>query len=204
LGFRWKRFRRTNKKPPDHDRKFRLAQEEIEELRSISDLTVAYFDEAAFSLQGVVPYGWQLIGERSDVWLGTEHGNVQVLGIEEEDGTTYGYLHKGRVYGKTVAEVLEDYSQRITGRTVVVLDNASVHTCGLVQDQMERWNERGLFFYFLPSQSPELNDIEHLWKRLKYQDLPLDAWECLKSLVSRLKETFHGIGDAILLPSLQD
>ena len=112
-------------------------------------------------------------------------------------------LFRSSVYGKTVAEVLEDYSQRITFPTVVILDNASVHTCRLVDDQMDRWNERGLFFYFLPPQSPELNDIERLWQRLKYQDLPIDAWESLTSLVTRLTDMFHGLGDAILLSSIE-
>jgi len=203
LGLRWKRFRRSTQKPPDHGRQVRLAMEEIEQLRSFPDLELAYFDEAAFSLQGVVPYGWQPIGERAHVSVGTERGNVQVLGIQEESGITYGYLHKGTVYGKTVAEVLDDYSQRIERPTVLILDNASVHTCGLVQEQMDTWNERGLFFYSLPSKSPELNAIERLWKKLKYQELPIDAWESLGSLVNRLIDVFRSKGEALLLPSLQ-
>jgi transposase len=203
LGLRWKRFRRSTQKPPDHPRRFRLAMEEIEELRSMADLELAYFDEAAFSLQGVVPYGWQPIGQRSRVTVGTQRGNVQVLGIQEESGITYGYLHRGKVCGKTVAEVLDDYSQRIERPTVLILDNASVHTCRLVEDQMETWNERGLCFYFLPPQSPELNDIERLWKKLKYQDLPIAAWESLCSLVDHLINAFQKKGEALLMPSLQ-
>lgn len=203
FGLRWKRFRRSIQKPRDHARRFRLAMQEIEDLRSMPELELAYFDEAAFSLQGVVPYGWQPVGERSHVPVGAERGNIQVLGIQEESGTTYGYLHKGIVYGKTVAQVLDDYSQRITRPTVLILDNASVHTCGLVQDQLETWNERGLYLYFLPPQSPELNDIEPLWKKLKYQELPIDAWESLCSLIERLINAFRGKGEALLLPSLQ-
>jgi transposase len=180
---RWKRFRRRKKPEPDPNR-FRLAQEDIELFQSSPDLEVAYFDESAFSLQGVVPYGWQPEDERYEIPVGPEHGNIQVLGIEEEDGSVYGYLHRGRVVGKTVVEVIEDYSQRIPRNTVLILDRASVHTCELVAEHIETWNDRGLFLYFLPPQSQELNDIERLWKRLKYQELPIDSWESFTSLVT--------------------
>jgi transposase len=202
LGLRWKRFRRSQRKQRD-ERQFRIAIEEIEELRSLPDLKLAYFDEAAFSLQAIVPYGWQAIGERREVPVGPQRGNVQVLGIQEEGGDIYGYLHQGKVYGSTVAEVLDDYSQRIGRPTVLILDNASVHTCNLVADHMDTWNERGLIFYFLPPHSPELNAIERLWKKLKYQILPVDCWERLSSLVASLKRVFDRHGRAFLMPSLQ-
>jgi len=200
LGFRWKRMRRSLRKRRD-ERLFRLAQEEIEEFRAASDLEVAFFDEAAFSLSGVVPYGWQPIGQRTEVPVGAQ-GAVQVLGITEEHGATYGYLHRGTVRGKTVAEVLDDYSRRITKPTVLILDNASVHTCNLVSDRMTVWNEQGLYFYFLPTYSPELNDIERLWDKLKHQALPLAAWTCFTHLVNTLEDKFHSLGHAIPLPSL--
>lgn len=202
LGFRWKRFRRSQRKQRD-ERRFRLAMEEIEEMRSLPDMKVAYFDEAGFSTQAVVPYGWQPVGERREVPVGAKRASVQVLGIQEEGAKIYGYLHQGRVYGSTVAEVLDDYSQRITRPTVLILDNASVHTCGLVEAQMEVWNERGLFFYFLPPHCPELNWIERLWKKLKYQLLPIDCWEQLSSLVEQLVKAFRREGRVIAMPSMQ-
>jgi transposase len=104
----------------------------------------------AVSLSGVVPYGWQPIGERQEVSVGAR-GVVQVLGIFEEHGETLGYLHRGSVKGTTVAEVLDDYSHRITQPTVLILDNATVHTCNLIFDSMPAWNARGLYFYFLPT-----------------------------------------------------
>lgn len=202
LGLRWKRFRRSQRNQRDEQR-FQLAAEEIQELRSMPDLELAYFDEAAFSLQAVVPYGWQPIGERAEVPVGAERGNVQVLGIQEELGDIYGYLHKGTVYGTTVTEVMDHYSQRITQLTVMIIDNASVHTCKLVADQMDKWNERGLFFYFIPPHSPELNAIERLWKKLKYQILPIDCWESFFSLLDNLIKVFDRNGGAFLMPSLQ-
>jgi transposase len=182
LGYRWKRFRKSLRERCNEEKR-RAAMEEIQSLRSECKLDLAYFDESAFSLKGVVPYGWQPVGHRDEVTVANEGGNVQVLGILEESGHAHGYLHVGRVYGTTVAEVLDHYSLRITRPTVLILDNASVHTAGVVVDQMEVWNSRGLFFYFLPPHCSELNDIERFWKKIKYQKLPTDAWQRLSSLV---------------------
>lgn len=200
LGFRWKRMRKSLWKRRDQ-REFRLAQQDIEELRLLPGVDVAFFDEAAFSLSGVVPYGWQPIGIRGDVHVGAR-GTIQVLGITVDGGDTYGYLHRGKVSGQTVEEVLEDFSRRIQRPTMLILDNASVHTCSLVANHIAAWNERNLYFYFLPTYSPELNDIERLWEKLKYQILPLDAWQSFADLRDGLFDVFDRIGAAIALPSI--
>jgi transposase len=202
LGLRWKRFRRSQRKQRD-ERQFRLALEEIEQLRSLPDTQLAYFDEAGFSTQAIVPYGWQPIGTRGEVPVGRERKSIQVLGIQEEAGDVYGYLHQGIVYGTTVAQVLDDYSQHISTDTILILDNASVHTCNLVFDRMDGWNERGLYLYFLPPHSPELNAIERLWKKLKYQKLPIACWDRVSSLAEHLTHIFRDMGEATLMPSLQ-
>ena len=57
----------------------------------------------------------------------------------------------------------------------LVLDNASIHTAGIIKERLRVWQERGLFVFYLPRYSPHLNIAEVLWRKLKYQWLsPLD------------------------------
>jgi hypothetical protein len=55
---------------------------------------------------------------------------------------------------------------------VVVLDNYSVHHSQPVKDQLPALAAAGVTCFFLPPYSPELNEIEPLWRQVKYQDLP--------------------------------
>jgi transposase len=50
---------------------------------------------------------------------------------------------------------------------VVVLDNASFHTAGVVRERESEWAARGLVLYRLPAYCPHLNLIEGVWRRLK-------------------------------------
>ncbi|MDR2926855.1 MAG: transposase, partial [Cytophagaceae bacterium] len=56
---------------------------------------------------------------------------------------------------------------RISRKTVVVLDNASIHRAGKVMSHRKLWEKRGLFIFFLPPYSPHLNLAETLWRILK-------------------------------------
>lgn len=55
---------------------------------------------------------------------------------------------------------------------VVILDNASIHTAKKLKPYWELLEEKGMRFYFLPPYSPELNRIELLWRKIKYEWLP--------------------------------
>ncbi len=202
LGLSWKRFRRSLRNKRD-EKAFRVAKEELSELIAEPDLNVVYFDEAGFSLKGVVPYGWQPTGERYDVPVTGAHGsNVQVLGFESQEGAIAAYLHKGYVTTETVIEVFDDYCQTLTGSTVIVLDDASCHTSRAFQDRLNRWADQGLLVYHLPPYSPELNSIEHFWKKIKYQLLPPDAWERFQYLLATLTTTLNEFGQVSYMPSL--
>ncbi|KAA6323078.1 hypothetical protein EZS27_027452, partial [termite gut metagenome] len=43
--------------------------------------------------------------------------------------------------------------------------------------------EKEVLIFFLPVYSPELNLIEILWRRIKYQWIPFDAYGCFENLI---------------------
>lgn len=199
---RWKRFRLSlkNLRNPEE---FERAREELAELAKMPEVAVAYFDEASFSLTGVVPYGWQPIGQRRPVALSGRRNVVHVLGIEREHGTTKAYLHSGSISAATVVSVIEKFSHTIRKTTVLVVDNAKPHTGHLFREHEAAWAERGLIIYPLPKYSPELNHIEHLWRRVKYSELPAEAYRSLQALIDGLVAVFRRLGKVELMPSVQ-
>jgi transposase len=204
FGLRWKRFRRSLSQNRD-EKAFRAAQEELALMLEDPDVNVVYFDESGFSLKGVVPYGWLPTGERTAVPVsGAHRSSVQALGFLQQDGAADFYLQQGSVNSQIVIDVMDDYCNQIDGTTLVVVDNASCHTSKAFRDAWERWAERGLLVYYLPPYSPELNAIERLWKRLKYQLMPTDAWEHFRKLLNTLTEKLRNIGEVTYLMSLQN
>ena len=203
FGLSWKRFRRDLRKKRD-EKAFRIAQAELAELLAEPDLDVVYFDEAGFSVRGVIPYGWTPKGERASVPItGNRGSSVQVLGLKHQDGNVNSYLHKGTVNSEIVISVLDDYSSQLVRTTVIILDNSRCHTSGAFSDRLEVWEKRGLLVYHLPPYSPELNSIELFWRKLKYHLLPPGAWEKLRTLIGTLTSSLVEMGETTYLPSMQ-
>ena len=55
---------------------------------------------------------------------------------------------------------------------VVVLDNASLHTSGVIRAARAGLAASGIYLYFLPPYAPELNEIEPVFRQVKYQERP--------------------------------
>ncbi len=96
--------------------------------------------------------------------------------------------------GSSVIAAINDFARTLRGTTVLVLDNASPHTCREVSEHIEKWAERGLILYNLPPYSPELNAIEHLWRKLKHQFIPPTAWETIDKLAQSLLTSLKRLG----------
>ncbi|WP_445371979.1 transposase [Methylomonas sp. HW2-6] len=59
---------------------------------------------------------------------------------------------------------------------VVILDNASIDTAKKLKPYWDLLEEKGMRFYFLPPYSPELDRIELLWHKMKYEWLPFKTY----------------------------
>ena len=84
-GFVWKRMRRSCK-PRRDEVLFRFFHKELEQLKSLEDqgeIDLFFFDEAGFSLQPVVPYAWQRVGQ-TQIIPSTKGANQQVMGLSVE------------------------------------------------------------------------------------------------------------------------
>ena len=104
-----------------------------------------------------MPYGWQFCGE--DVYIPSERGfQLNIFGMIDRRNRYEGFTTTENMTADKVADFLDRMSLRISKRTFVVLDNASVHRCRLM---------RGLFLFFLPPYRPHLNIAETLWRILK-------------------------------------
>jgi hypothetical protein len=100
-----------------------------------------------------------------------------------------GSLHTG--VGRACCATL---CHTLTNKTVVIIDNASIHTSEEFADRLPYWKKTGLIIKYLPPYSPELNRIEILWRRIKYTWLPFSASECLNALSEALETILSRVG----------
>jgi transposase len=79
-------------------------------------------------------------------------------------------------------------------KTVVVIDNAAVHTSEEFEECLPRWKKKGLIIKYLSKYSPELNLIEILWRNIKDTWLPFSAYQCLNVLREALESILKNFG----------
>jgi hypothetical protein len=74
------------------------------------------------------------------------------------------------------------FSEQIKKPTIVVIDNASIHTSDEFNSNIERWKKLNLTTYRIPTYSPELNVIKIVWGKIKYDWLPFEAYKSFADL----------------------
>ena len=73
-----------------------------------------------------MPYGWQFCGE--DVYIPCERGfRLNIFGMIDRRNRYEGFTTTENMTADKLADFLDRMSLRISKRTFVVLDNASVH-----------------------------------------------------------------------------
>ena len=196
-GYVWKRMRRSSRARRD-EAEFRAAEAELAPLRAralagTSAVDSWYYDEAGFTWQPAIPYAWQRVGQRLE--LASTHGPRQnVLGFFNLHNQFHGFAFQGPIDSHTGIHCFDLFPQQQQNPALVVVDNAPIHTSDDFEEELGRWEKDGLYVKFLPPYCPELNLIEILWRKIKYEWLPLDAYQNFKTLTASLFDVLNGIG----------
>jgi transposase len=194
-GLSWRRIRRSLRKLRD-EAAFRNAEKELEGLQAAHRAELCdlyYFDEAGFMRVPAVGYAWQERGERLEV---TSQRSIpeNVLAFLGLSGDFHPFVFRGSVDTDIVIDCFDAFSRSLTKETWVVIDNAPIHISEEFEDEIDRWAKCGLHLYFLPAYCPELNLIEHLWRKIKYEWLPLSAFESNKAFAQALDTVLGQVG----------
>ncbi len=192
----WKRVRRSLRSRRSEEA-FRAAQQELADLRTrarAGECRLYYYDEAGFCLLPAIPYAWQPVGERMEVPAAQSKRQNVLAFLGQQPGQFQSFVFEGAIDAHTVVHCFEVFSRLIDQETWVVIDNAPTHASEEFEEELEAWAKRGLHVYFLPPYCPELNLIELLWRRIKYEWLPLSAYESYQALCQALDKVLSQVG----------
>lgn len=194
-GLVWKRVRKSLRSKRDQVA-FDAATVEIKALiqqHKNGGIDLCYFDEAGFTLEPSVPYAWQPTNETIEI-PSSKSKRLNVLGVVNRDCEFNSFVFEGSITSAMVVSFFDLLANQIKKQTVIVIDNAPIHTSDEFNSHIEKWKEKDLIIYRLPSYSPELNIIEMVWRKIKYDWLPFEAYESFAALKQELFNVLSNIG----------
>jgi transposase len=106
---------------------------------------------------------------------------------------------EGSITAAFIVDQLETLSWQLSKPTVVVLDNARIHTADKVRQRLVDWQQRGLYIFYLPPYSPHLNLAERLWKELKARWLQPQDYQTSSSLFYAVWLALAAVGQELFI-----
>ena len=195
LGYKWKRARLSLKHKRNKD-EFELKQGQIEDLKRLEDsgfIDLFYGDESHFGLTPNVPYAWQL--KDKPLLLPAAKGKfLNVVGLMSRKNVLFSQVLESTFNTDKIIDFMDSFVEQIKKITVVILDNSPIHKSKKFMAKIQEWKEKDLLIFFLPPYSTELNLIEILWRRIKYNWIPLDAYLSFQNLKDRLSFVLNNFG----------
>lgn len=194
-GLCWKRVRKSLKSKRDID----LFAQSKQQLQALAEqaaqkqIDLYYFDESGFTLEPCVPYAWQETGKNIELPC-SKSKRLNVLGFMNKDCNFHSMVFEGSITSEIVVACFDQFIKTLERKTVLVVDNASIHTSKEFKENIERWKKEGLTIMYIPPYSPELNLIEILWRKIKYEWLPFSAYDSFRSLKENLFDVLSKIG----------
>jgi putative transposase len=138
-------------------------------------------------------YSWVLPGQRKRVKYEYPQGRrVNALAAYEPYGPAP-WLHALPFERTLTSDDLIAYLKALPWAReprVVVLDNASLHVSKVVKAARPGLAELGIYLYYLPAYSPELSEIEPVFKQVKHHEIPTRSHTSKAALRESVEQGF--------------
>ncbi len=115
-----------------------------------------------------------MIGETIEI-PNSKSKRLNVLGLVNRDCQFDSIVVEGSVSSAVVVVCIDQFTETLHKPTVLIIDNAPIHTSQEFNENIERWKQRGLTIQPIAPYSPELSIIEIVWRKIKYEWLPFSA-----------------------------
>jgi putative transposase len=199
VGARYRRTASTlkHKQDPAKAERARRVLANLKAGAAAGRLKLYYLDECGFSPTLPTGSSWTLAGER------------ELVEYEAPQGRRVSAMAAYRPYGPSPRPDVFTAERTWTSYDllgflgalpwskaprVVVLDNAGLHASRVVREARRRLARRGIYLYFLPPYSPELNEIEPVFRQVKYHEMPQRSHATRLGLREAVEEGFTGYG----------
>jgi transposase len=195
-GLIWKRIRKSLRSKRNEEA-FQQSKKQVAALilrEKNKELDLYYFDESGFSLTPPVPYAWQKTGETIEV-PSSRSKQLNVVGFVNRDCHFESFVFEGSITTSVVVACIDQFASKITKPTTLIVDNAPTHTSNEFKEQRDKWKALGLTIQPISSYSPELNIIEIVWRKIKYEWLPFSAYDSFEALRISLFDVLANIGN---------
>ena len=195
LCLTWRRIRRCPAGQPSEaeyeSKKVELERLETQHRAGIIDLR--YLDESGFCLTPYVPYAWQEKDQTLAIAT-SKSQRLNVLGFLNTDNQLWAYTFTASITSDVVIACISEFCSQLSQPTVLVIDNATIHTSEAFLQQIPTWQEKGLSLFYLPKYSPQLNLIEILWRKIKYEWIEFWAYLSFDHLVKFVEHILVNFG----------
>lgn len=171
---------------------------QLENLSEANLIDLYYGDESRVSLEPCIPYGWQFPDE--EVFMPSQKGaGLNCFALLKRNNQCLVETSKANINSLFILERLEDLSTELEKLTVIVLDNARIHTSLVIKERLKIWQQRGLYIFYLPRYSPHLNIVEILWRKLKYEWLSPSDYQDKENLFYQIRAALKSVGESLFI-----
>lgn len=193
-------YRRTaqtvgHKQDPKKVRRAKTVLANLKKKVAAGRLRLFYLDESGFSPSLPTGYSWCLPGQRNRVKYEYPQGRrVNALATYEPLAPTPALDAVPFERTLTSDDLLGYLRDRLPASDiprVVVLDNAGIHTSKVVKAARPGLAKLGIYLYYLPPDSPELNRIEPVFKQVKHHDMPTRSFTTKADLRAAVEAGFE-------------
>ena len=76
---------------------------------------------------------------------------------------------------------------------------APIHNSQAFRQKEAGWAKQGITIKRIPAYCPELNLIEILWRKIKCDWIPLDAYQTLDKLIQEVEQVIRDVGKRFVI-----
>ena len=135
--------------------------EQLKRQEEKGEIEIRYLDESGFCLIPYIPDAWQETNQKIEI-KSQQSKRLNVWGILSKSNELEAYTFSCSINSDVVIACIDKFCEKVNKKTVLVMDNSSIHQNNLFWDKEDEWREKGWEIFFLPTYSPQLNIIE-IW-----------------------------------------